>query len=565
MLRALFSGVSGLDTSTLRMDVVGNNIANVNTIGFKRSRVTFEDAVSQLIQGATAPSGSLGGSNPKQVGTGARLGSVDRIFAQGSFEQTGVATDLALQGNAFFIVSDGEQQLYTRVGAFQLDGNGRLVDPVNRYIVQGFGFDRATNEYATTLGEIRVPIGQTEPARATTGVVYQGNLSADSEPAGTRAESGVFRDVDGAAASGAVTLVDLRADAAGVVPLLGAGDKISFSATVGGEQITGTFDATATSTMTDLLNTVQTALNSVTGISGVTLGVDASGRISLATPNVLGAAAEVKGLIIQAQDNAGVPRDDFNSLAGLVGTQTARDTGEFSEESVIYDSLGFSHVLKLSFTRTLDANQFTWAAEVDGGETPVLAGTTGRVTFNNDGSLSGFFFDPVGDTLPTKLTIGPKTGARSPFEVELNPGSIGEFDGLTLLQASSTVEATQDGFTQGKMVDFTIDRTGVLSARFSNGVTRPIGMIALAEFVNAQGLELLGGEKYMTTSNSGEARVGVSGSVATEILSGAIEQSNVDLAREFSNMILAQRGFQASARVITTSDEILSELLNLKR
>lgn len=566
MLRALFSGVTGIDTSTIRMDVVGNNIANVNTIGFKRSRITFEEAVSQLLSGATGPAERLGGSNPTQVGTGARIGSVDRIFSQGNFEQTGVDTDLALQGKAFFILSDGVNSFYSRVGSFQLDGAGRLVDPVNHFVVQGFAYDRVSKSYSGALGEIRVPIGQAEPATATSGVTYHGNLNADSEPAGTQGQSSVFYLEGGATADGEAALVDLRADADGVVGLLEAGDTINFSGTVGTEQITAVFDVTEATTMDDMLTAIADALNGVEGVDGITLTTDENGRIQLASPDSAGTASAITGLIIQAQDSEGIPRDDFNSLAGISETQTAKDPGTFSEETVVYDSLGFSHVVKIEFTRVLGANQFTWEASVDGGDTPILIGSEGRVAFNNDGSLSGFFFNPIGDVLPTKLVISPNTGAKAPLEISLTPGTIGGFDGITMLKAAGTLEATQDGFTQGKMVDFRIDREGTVSARFSNGVSRSVGRLALAEFVNEIGLLNVGGSNYQATANSGEALVGTAGtSISAEVLSGSIEQSNVDLAREFSNMILAQRGFQASARVITTSDEILSELLNIKR
>lgn len=566
MLRALFSGVTGLDTSTTRMDVVGNNVANVNTIGFKRSRVTFEEGMSQLIEGATGPAERLGGSNPTQVGTGARIGSVDRIFSQGNLEQTGVETDLALQGTAFFIVSDGNQNFYSRVGNFQLDGFGRLVDPVNRFVVQGFAYDRDSGNFSGALGALKVPIGEAEPATATSKINYHGNLDADSEPAGTRGQSSVFYDAVGDPAAGDAKLIDLRADSVGVVPLLEGGDSINFSATVGGHQINGVFDVTDGSTVADLLSAVQDQLNSADDVDGVTLEMDENGRIRLASPDTLGTSAEVVGLIIQAEDSGAVPRDDFNSLAGLTTTQQAQDPGTFTEETVVYDSLGFSHVVEIEFTRVLGANQFTWQATVDGGNTDVLIGGEGRATFNNDGSLSGFFYNPSGDVLPTKMVVSPNTGAKAPLEIQLAPGSIGGFDGLTMLKATGTLEATQDGFTQGKMVDFRIDREGTVSARFSNGVSRAVGRLALAEFVNPVGLLNLGGSNYASTANSGEALVGTAGaSIKADVVSGSIEQSNVDLAREFSNMILAQRGFQASARVITTSDEILSELLNLKR
>ncbi|MCA9730157.1 MAG: flagellar hook-basal body complex protein, partial [Candidatus Eisenbacteria bacterium] len=167
MLRSLFAGVTGLGTNSTRMDVIGNNVANVNTIGFKTSRVTFEETVSQLLRGATGPVGALGGSNPVQIGNGARLGSLDAVFTQGGLEATGVDTDLAIQGRAFFVLSDGVNSYFTRAGAFQLDGQGQLVNPTNGYVVQGFAYDRASQSFAAQPSSLQIPLGEAEPAKQT--------------------------------------------------------------------------------------------------------------------------------------------------------------------------------------------------------------------------------------------------------------------------------------------------------------------------------------------------------------------------------------------------------------
>lgn len=566
MLRSLFSGVSGLGTNTLRMDVIGNNVANVNTVGFKSTRITFEEQVAQMLRGATGPQGSAGGSNPMQIGNGSRVASLDSVFTQGGLEATGVQTDLAIQGKAFFVLSNGSRNFFTRAGSFQIDGAGQLVNPSNGYTLQGFAFDRASETYGAQPTTLTVPIGDAEPARATTVINYRGNLEADSEPQGTEAQSGIFFGLSGATAGPDTILTDLRADSTGVVSLLSEGDEVRFSATVGKTAVDGAFAVAAGTTLAELAASIETTLNSVDGVDGITVSIDSAGRLQVSSPDVLGTNGAVNGLIIQGLDAEGLTRDDFNSIAGLTETETARDAGVFVEETTAYDSLGFAHVVRLNFTRVLATNQFTWTAEVDGGSTDVLIGGSGRVTFNTDGSLSGFAFDLKDGVLPNKLAIGPKTGAASPLEIDLNAGTIGGFDGLTLLEASSSLEATQDGFTQGSLVDFRIDRDGTLITLFSNGVTRPIGRVALAEFVNEGGLARSGDNLFEASVNSGDALVSsVASGIEASIFSGSLEQSNVDLAREFTNMILAQRGFQASARVITTSDEVLSELLNIKR
>jgi flagellar hook protein FlgE len=565
MMRSLFSGVSGLAINMARMDVIGNNVANANTVGFKASRVTFDETMTQLLRGATAPSGSLGGANPTQIGTGANLGTVDTLFNQGSMESTGVSTDLGIQGSAFFVLSDGSSQFYSRAGSFQLDGSGRLTNPSNGYTLQGYQYDRATDSFSNLPGTLKLPLGEVEPAKATNTLAYKGNLDADSEPRGTHSQSAIIYGAGGQVATATDLLDNLKGDPSGVVDLLTAGDKVSFSATVGGTPVGGSLDITSTTTVGDLLSKIQETLNSA-GVTGVTVGLDSTGRLQVATPDGQGKGAAVTGLVIQAQDSTLTPRDAFNGLSAMTEIQAARDAGSIVDESTVYDSLGFSHVVRLEFTRILGANQFNWKASVDGGSTPILSGGTGKVTFNADGSLNGFFYDADGEIIPTKLSISPTTGAKTPLEITLDPGQAGGFAGMTLVHSAATLEATSDGFNKGTAVDFRIDQTGTVVSIFSNGVTRPVGKIALAEFVNPTGLVRSGSNLFQSSVNSGSPLVGTAGgAVEATVYSGSLEQSNVDLSSEFTNMILAQRGFQASARVITTSDQILTDLLNLKQ
>ncbi|TVP45378.1 MAG: flagellar hook protein FlgE [Gemmatimonadales bacterium] len=189
MMRSIFSGVSGLRNHQTRMDVIGNNIANVNTVGFKASRVTFKEGFAQILQGASRPPGDTadvsGGTNPVQVGLGMNIGSIDLLFTQGSLESTGVNTDLAIQGDSFFVVSDGAQRFYTRAGNFQLDANGRMVAATNGFVVQG----RLANDQGVltdTIQDVVLPFGQKSPARATTSASFAGNLNAEAAAGTTR-------------------------------------------------------------------------------------------------------------------------------------------------------------------------------------------------------------------------------------------------------------------------------------------------------------------------------------------------------------------------------------------
>ncbi len=192
MMRSLFAGVSGMRNHQVRLDVIGNNIANVNTLGFKASRVTFEEALSQLVQGASRPgatgAGSIGGSNPMQVGLGVNLGSIDTLFTQGNLENTGITTDLAIQGDSLFVLSDGSRNYYTRAGNFQIDAAGRLVSATNGFTVQGrIAVDGVLTQQ---VGDIILPISQSSPAQATTAVHLAGTLDAQAAD-GTERESSI--------------------------------------------------------------------------------------------------------------------------------------------------------------------------------------------------------------------------------------------------------------------------------------------------------------------------------------------------------------------------------------
>jgi flagellar hook protein FlgE len=199
MMRSLYAGVSGLRNHQVRMDVIGNNIANVNTVAFKASRVTFKEAFAQLLQGASRPPGGLGGVNPIQIGSGMNIGSIDQLFTQGSLESTGQTTDLAIQGDAMFVVSDGTRRFYTRAGNFQLDADGRLIAANNGFVVQGINADSSgTFSTASTIGGIILPLGQKVPARASTAIGLTGNLDAAAGVGGTHAMGVTVYDAAGA-------------------------------------------------------------------------------------------------------------------------------------------------------------------------------------------------------------------------------------------------------------------------------------------------------------------------------------------------------------------------------
>jgi flagellar hook protein FlgE len=440
MLRSLFSGVSGLRNHQVRLDVIGNNVSNVNTVAFKAGRVTFKEGFAQLLQGDSRPPGVQGGTNPIQVGLGMQIGSVDTIFSQGNFETTGLNTDLAIQGNSFFVVRRGDQSFYTRSGNFQVDADGRLVAPTNGFVVQG---RTATNGVlADGITDIRLPFGQKTSAQATSTMNLRGNLDA------------------------AAPIMDLT---------------------------------------------------------------DPDG----AGPQVAGFNADTRNV--------------------------AANQDSWAETSIsVFDSLGSKHDVKIYMYKT-DANEWTWEVDptnlVAAGVPPASIVGGGTFVFDVDGtllnpSLSTISFDPP--------------GAES-LAISLDPGE--GVNGITQYAASGTaVLRDQDGYTSGTLQNFSIDRTGLITGSFTNGVNVALGQIVLADFNNPAGLIRIGDNMYRESSNSGGPVQGFSleGSQST-LASGALEMSNVDLAQEFTSMIVAQRGFQANSKIITTSDEMLQELVNLKR
>ncbi|MEO5798610.1 MAG: flagellar hook protein FlgE [Gemmatimonadales bacterium] len=199
MMRSLFAGVSGLRNHQARLDVIGNNIANVNTVAFKASRVTFKEAFAQLLQGASRPPGGLGGVNPIQIGSGMNIGSIDQLFTQGTLESTGQDTDLAIQGDGLFVVSNGARRFYTRAGNFQLDGGGRLIAANNGFVVQGINADTSgTFSTSSRISGIVLPLGQKTPARATSVIGITGNLDASAAVGATHAMGVTVYDSSGA-------------------------------------------------------------------------------------------------------------------------------------------------------------------------------------------------------------------------------------------------------------------------------------------------------------------------------------------------------------------------------
>jgi flagellar hook protein FlgE len=466
MMRSLFSGVSGLQNHQTRMDVIGNNIANINTTGFKRNRVNFQDILYQQFQGATRPTEDLGGVNPKEVGLGMSVASIDTIHIQGSLQSTGVGTDLAIQGTGFFVLHEGDKEFYTRNGAFSVDKDGTMVNPANGMRVQGWMARDVMGvqfiDVSRQIEDIVIPVGSKDAARATTFVNYACNL------------------------------------------------------------------------------------------------------------------------------NKNIPEIPENP------TELQVRNGTWNTDIKIYDSFGTEHTLQVAFTRAPGTSN-SWNAQLtvdpEGGvpnnaaiglgeEAPAAGGPANfTVNFNNNGTLlsaedgagnvSGIEGEVLMNVAFDVLEATPNedgTPVRQEFTLRL--GTVGAtINSITQYSdAASTKPVEQDGHTMGYLENFKIDQSGVITGVYSTGNVRILGQVAMASFPNQGGLEKAGDNNYRISNNSGAANIGPSGIAGKgKIAAGFLEMSNVDMAEQFTDMIITQRGFQANSRTIQTADQLLQELLTLKR
>jgi len=460
------------------MDVIGDNIANVNTVGFKSSRVTFASVFASVIKAASAPdtTSGRGGSNPMQIGLGVSVASVDMNMTRGSLQRTDNPTDLAIEGDGFFVVGgDGRAPRFTRAGNFSLDKMGNLVT-ANGLNVLGWMADPVNNQIDTTKSPSKINIlaYPTLAPKATDKISFDGNLSAD-----TVAYTGQIAKYE--------DLLNVPADS-----------KYSMSFKV--------YDSQGKEHTLQLIFVKN-------GNNQWEWFVD---------------APRVKKNIGTAEVYAYV--DDMIDVNNNYGTIT------FGQAGKVFD----------------DEN------------TPNVEGiqiTGGRVYDSANGTFTINFVGNAVNPITFKVN-------SSQFDVNDNTNIAFFLKNLTQFgnMDSSIRVAQMTGYSAGSLQGFNIDATGKITGIYSNGLNQLIGQIAIATFANPAGLQRIGDNLYINTVNSGDPEIGTPGSGSRGTISqGTLEMSNVDLAKEFTDMIVTQRGYQANARVITASDELLQDLVNTKR
>ena len=532
-MRSLFAGVTALKNHQVRMDVIGHNIANVNTAGFKASRVTFRELMSQAVRDAAAPQGGRGGLNPMQVGLGSSVATISVQHTQGNTETTGIETDLAIEGNGFFVLGNGNDRYYTRAGMFDIDDSGNLVSTVNGYMVLGWQADALGNiNTNTTPGPISIPKGASIPPLATSEIVFAGNLDATN--------NGALRYLP-------ESPVEIIHPTAGTIrlsfTLVPTGNFNEFKWSLSAD--TGTLNGPTAGTLRlgadgSVLQIVDTAGNA---LSPITLDLGGGNEIGILTPQVGDPSG---GTLAWDIDGDGNPE---GQAQGVYTPPEERVTS-----IAVYDSLGNSRNVIIRFYK-VGNNSWEWMAEDEAGN---LLTVNGGV----QGARGTLVFDPRGGVISRSGSIVlPPLGGGEIVTIQPDFSAITQYG-----EAATVIAASQNGYPAGTLKTFSIDAYGVINGSFSNGLTRQLGQIAIATFTNPAGLIKAQDTLYRISTNSGAPRIGVAGLNENGVIkSGSLEMSNVDLSTEFTNMIITQRGFQANSRIITASDEMLQELVNLKR
>jgi flagellar hook protein FlgE len=508
---SLFAGVSGLNASSKQMDVIGNNIANVNTIGYRSAKIQFGDLLSQSIAG--------GASSFIQVGRGVSVSSIDTQFSSGSFETTANATDLAIDGSGFFMVNDGDGgKCYTRAGAFHLDSDGYLVD-VNDYKVQGYSFFGSD---PNTITDISLQAAQSD-AEATSSVSIGVNLDAE------------------AAAGSTFNAAQTVYDSLGATHTLNTAFQKTEGSGYWGFQAYLDNEATTSQPYSGLKFDSNGALDKVYASSIGTPAITTAGDgVASAVVNNEGQLyGDASDIVLTRGISENVWTIDDNG--GYLNMSLSLGTGDKDDEVAIdLDGAGGADI---TF-----ALSDTWA------ENDSITFSITQTEINAaDISLT---FPP--------LTTGATIGSSDVITWDLAGDSA---DMITGYAGSSVVKSlTADGYSSGILKDLSITQEGVLSGSFTNGQTAGIGQIVLADFSNPSGLRRMGKNLFGETITSGSAVQNIPGTAGMgEINPNSLEMSNTDIATEFINMITAQRAYQASAKVVTTTDAMMSELMNLKR
>ena len=568
MMRSLYSGVAGLKTHQTRMDVIGNNIANVNTTAYKSSSMTFSELMSQTTQkasGANATTG-VGGTNAKQIGLGVKAGAINTaITTQGSAQSTGNPFDIMITGDNFFVVSNGSENFFTRDGSFYVDGAGNLAMTSTGYNVMGWGVDKTTgNIKQDTVTALRImsSANMTYPPEATTKANISGILDQndkDVTSANGKTVNLNFFDARGYSYTAKFTFKQSGGDKTNEYSmelnkiLDSTGAEIDISKLKFGNRSQQKMETKVTLN-TDAYKWDGKVLKTKDGTTEVANLADifkADG--SLITP-ADDAAAQKQQKALDAIAKAYGYEGSTDEFLNLYITSTANK----DKQLTIQDLLGNMMAGKKTDVLPADGSAITMEGRYFEGTTVVFNKDTGKLE-----SVGGSTTN-----LNVNAAFSALGGNFSDVTIDLSECTNYDNKGTSTIGATSgDLDGLGTGRRLGDMIGVFIQKDGMIYASYDNGMTKLLGQIATAAFANASGLEKEGDNLYSATLNSGEFDgIGVDITAGGGYMSpGQLEMSNVDLSSEFTEMITTQRGFQANSRIITVSDTLLEELTNLKR
>ncbi|KJS87514.1 MAG: hypothetical protein JM58_04025 [Peptococcaceae bacterium BICA1-8] len=527
MMRSLFAGVSGLKVHQTRMDVIGNNISNVNTPGYKKSRVTFQEMLNQTVRGASSPQGDRGGTNPTQIGLGVNLGSIDVIHAPGSPQSTGKTMDMAIEGEGYFMVGEGSNKFYTRAGNFDFDESNTLVTP-NGLKVMG---------YVRQLGQNGINVS---PGNE---VVVDLSAWTDNSVAGATTDVKIGKNLDTRSALNPVLTTFPSWQAADMPNLTTNPNAAPYTIELGPifqDSFTLTDDAATPNTVTITHNDENYQSGDAYRFNRVT------GKLEI--------------FDISTTSPTG---HNLNALAGSITLDTTVDVKVPTHITpiTVYDQNGDPHELVVQLRKTSE-NPFTWTADVFIKGQEELGGNIIN-GYKKVATGHTIKFDGAGNIVDGKMINSVQrtfTGGRN-VNIDIDLSQLTQ-----LAQDTTALALGQNGFEPGSLQGISVDTTGTIVGTFSNGQNLALAQVAIATFSNPGGLSKVGNTLFKDSKNSGDPQPGTPGTAGRGVIKPeTLEMSNVDLSQEFVDMIITQRGFQANSRIITTSDEMLQELVNLKR
>ncbi|MDA0283078.1 MAG: flagellar hook-basal body complex protein [Planctomycetota bacterium] len=565
---ALNTSLNGLTLNETAIEVIGNNIANASTNGFKSSAVQFTTQLSRTLTVGSAPQGLNGGTNPRQIGLGSTTAAIRRDFSQGAITTSTSPSDLAIEGEGFFVLSGAEGQVYSRNGNFTLNNQSQLIN-ADGLRVKGYGIDDQFNIVTTQLVNVEIPLGKLNVAQETRNVSIEGAVRTD-EDAITATESEVIQsaqlfDGTGAAITATTLLADIS-DSVGGTPLFVAGESITFTPRKGGADYDPVnFDVTATSTAIDFAQFLSATLGlepaaSVAGDPFGPAGVNitADGRFEVVANAGTSLAVEITpSRLRQTQNGAGL---SSGQAVDLGFTQTRQGIGESTVVTFpVFDSLGEQVIVRMhtvleSKSPTVTTYRYYFESSQDSDLNSNLA--TGTFALNESGEIAG--------DSTAALSIDRDSTAAKTMSISVD---LTRISGLTELGSSGSLSLlSQDGAPAGSLTSFNINDSGVVSGVFTNGVIRPLGQVVLARFANPLGLVEGGGGVLSEGVSSGPAQVTVPGQTGTgSIRSGAIELSNTDVGRSLVDLIVSSTNYRGNARVISSVQQLVDELLVLGR